>query len=106
MVMDGGEGGIRTPGSALRHYDGLANRCFRPLSHLSGSTLLNALGSISLHYTVNPGPDGTNYFGCRSHHARAFMTGAAGSNRPLPLGTPKSSCVRASSDLAAHDATP
>jgi len=31
----GGEGGIRTPGSALRHYDGLANRCFRPLSHLS-----------------------------------------------------------------------
>jgi hypothetical protein len=32
----GGEGGIRTLGSALRHYDGLANRCFRPLSHLSG----------------------------------------------------------------------
>src|SRR5581483_12279060 len=34
--MTGGEGGIRTPGSALRHYAGLANRFFRPLSHLSG----------------------------------------------------------------------
>ena len=33
--ITGGEGGIRTLGSALRHYDGLANRCFRPLSHLS-----------------------------------------------------------------------
>src|SRR5262249_1523646 len=33
----GGEGGIRTPGRALRPYDGLANRCFRPLSHLSVS---------------------------------------------------------------------
>src|ERR1051326_8158365 len=32
----GGEGGIRTLGRALRPYDGLANRCFRPLSHLSG----------------------------------------------------------------------
>ena len=31
----GGEGGIRTLGRALRPYDGLANRCFRPLSHLS-----------------------------------------------------------------------
>ncbi len=34
-LSSGGEGGIRTLGSALRHYDGLANRCFRPLSHLS-----------------------------------------------------------------------
>ncbi len=34
--MAGGEGGIRTLGRALRPYDGLANRCFRPLSHLSG----------------------------------------------------------------------
>jgi chaperonin GroES len=35
-IKSGGEGGIRTLGSAFRHYDGLANRCFRPLSHLSG----------------------------------------------------------------------
>ena len=34
-VVYGGEGGIRTLGRALRPYDGLANRCFRPLSHLS-----------------------------------------------------------------------
>ena len=33
----GGEGGIRTPGRGLGPYDGLANRCFRPLSHLSGA---------------------------------------------------------------------
>ena len=33
--VPGGEGGIRTPGTGLSQYDGLANRCFRPLSHLS-----------------------------------------------------------------------
>ena len=30
-----GEGGIRTPGTSVTPYDGLANRCFQPLSHLS-----------------------------------------------------------------------
>ncbi len=30
-----GEGGIRTPGTSVNQYDGLANRCFKPLSHLS-----------------------------------------------------------------------
>ena len=30
-----GEGGIRTPGTGMTQYDGLANRCFQPLSHLS-----------------------------------------------------------------------
>ncbi len=34
-LCSGGEGGIRTPGRGLGPYDGLANRCFRPLSHLS-----------------------------------------------------------------------
>ena len=34
-LRSGGEGGIRTPGTGLGQYDGLANRCFRPLSHLS-----------------------------------------------------------------------
>src|SRR5579883_2089021 len=34
-MQSGGEGGIRTPGTGLSQYDGLANRCFRPLSHLS-----------------------------------------------------------------------
>ena len=31
-----GEGGIRTRGTGVTQYDGLANRCFQPLSHLSG----------------------------------------------------------------------
>src|SRR5256885_16863386 len=31
----GGERGIRTLGRALRPYDGLANRWFQPLTHLS-----------------------------------------------------------------------
>ncbi len=35
ILITGGEGGIRTPGTGLGQYDGLANRCFRPLSHLS-----------------------------------------------------------------------
>ncbi len=30
-----GEGGIRTPGAGYFPHDGLANRCFKPLSHLS-----------------------------------------------------------------------
>jgi|LakMenEpi03Aug12_release.lakeMendotaPanAssembly.Ray.scaffolds.fasta_scaffold07002_12 hypothetical protein len=30
-----GEGGIRTRGTGLSPYDGLANRSFRPLRHLS-----------------------------------------------------------------------
>src|SRR6266480_1638289 len=33
----GGERGIRTLGRALRPYDGLANRWFKPLTHLSKS---------------------------------------------------------------------
>ena len=32
---ENGEGGIRTPGTGVTPYDGLANRCFKPLSHLS-----------------------------------------------------------------------
>ncbi len=30
-----GEGGIRTPGRGVNPYDGLANRCLKPLGHLS-----------------------------------------------------------------------
>ncbi len=30
-----GEGGIRTPGTSVHRYDGLANRCLKPLGHLS-----------------------------------------------------------------------
>ena len=32
-----GEGGIRTRGTGLSPYDGLANRCLQPLGHLSGN---------------------------------------------------------------------
>src|SRR5580692_10883333 len=50
----GGEGGIRTLGRALWPYDGLANRCFRPLSHLSvfNSPDFSGLWSMSPHYTA------------------------------------------------------
>ena len=34
MVLNGGEGGIRTLGTLLE-YGALAKRCFRPLSHLT-----------------------------------------------------------------------
>ena len=30
-----GEGGIRTRGTGVYPYDGLANRCLKPLGHLS-----------------------------------------------------------------------
>ena len=38
-----GEGGIRTPGAPLKTLNGLANRRFQPLSHLS----LYCLGKAS-----------------------------------------------------------
>ena len=34
-----GEGGIRTRGTGVYPYDGLANRCLKPLGHLSNSLL-------------------------------------------------------------------
>ena len=33
--VENGEGGIRTPGRGVYPYDGLANRCLKPLGHLS-----------------------------------------------------------------------
>ena len=36
--LKNGEGGIRTRGTSLTPYNGLANRRFQPLSHLSGLT--------------------------------------------------------------------
>ena len=51
--VSGGEGGIRTPGTDLSPFDGLANRCFRPLSHLSakwvGSLAMVTLANLLLH---------------------------------------------------------
>ncbi len=38
-----GEGGIRTRGTEGNPYDGLANRCLKPLGHLSKSLLYRAL---------------------------------------------------------------
>ncbi len=34
-----GEGGIRTPGAGFYQHDGLANRCIKPLCHLSNTIL-------------------------------------------------------------------
>jgi len=36
---ENGEGGIRTPGTGLNPFNGLANRRFKPLSHLSSAVL-------------------------------------------------------------------
>ena len=42
---DNGEGGIRTRGTSLYRYDGLANRCLKPLGHLSKLLSLRTLRS-------------------------------------------------------------
>ena len=34
-IQNGGEGGIRTPGTGFIRYGGLANHCLQPLGHLS-----------------------------------------------------------------------
>jgi hypothetical protein len=38
-----GEAGIRTRGKGLYPYDGLANRCLKPLGHLSKLFIYNDL---------------------------------------------------------------
>ena len=35
FIGGNGEGGIRTRGTGVYPYDGLANRCLKPLGHLS-----------------------------------------------------------------------
>jgi hypothetical protein len=53
LATEGGEGGIRTLDTSLSSYNGLANRPFRPLRHLSvlGLTLnaksLTPLSAVS-----------------------------------------------------------
>ena len=37
-LLNGGEGGIRTPGTGFIRYGGLANHCLQPLGHLSMRT--------------------------------------------------------------------
>ncbi len=44
----GGEGGIRTLGTGVSPYNGLANRRIRPLCHLSGERLFTSLTQPSL----------------------------------------------------------
>jgi hypothetical protein len=41
-----GEGGIRTRGTGVHPYDGLANRCLQPLGHLSGFIVYIQMGGI------------------------------------------------------------
>ena len=53
----GGEGGIRTLGTGVSPYNGLANRRIRPLCHLSGV--------LEFQFT-------TSELGGRSARARAF----------------------------------
>jgi hypothetical protein len=52
----GGEGGIRTLGTGISQYNGLANRRIRPLCHLSVVSTL-ACQRFSGHFSVNHAPD-------------------------------------------------
>ena len=61
--INGGEGGIRTLGSAIRHYGGLANRCFQPLSHLSARLPCVGIGCAGTelpHGIVTDAPAASN----------------------------------------------
>ncbi len=58
---ENGEGGIRTPGTGVTQYDGLANRCFQPLSHLS--TCACAIGPGAQDGGVMGHSSGTEMFG-------------------------------------------
>jgi hypothetical protein len=51
LGINGGEGGIRTPGRSFGPYNGLANRRIQPLCHLSadGSTGNNGR---SIEYSI------------------------------------------------------
>src|SRR5947209_10339111 len=54
--LDGGEGGIRTPGRSFGPYNGLANRRLQPLGHLSAvrlKSLTHCVGLFSLPF-VHP----------------------------------------------------
>jgi hypothetical protein len=55
-----GEGGIRTRGTGLYPYDGLANRCLKPLGHLSEQSR-NNLQSLSMYCNNNISCDGPFY---------------------------------------------
>ena len=58
-----GEGGIRTPGTGLTPYDGLANRCLQPLGHLSRILALRRL-------TATPRRIPQSVRGCILHDAQ------------------------------------
>ena len=52
LKKSGGEGGIRTLGTGVSPYNGLANRRIRPLCHLSGpwdQNFADTLPSLWLH---------------------------------------------------------
>ena len=48
IVGTGGEGGIRTLGTGVSPYNGLANRRIRPLCHLSGPNELHHSRNVRL----------------------------------------------------------
>ena len=50
VSMENGEGGIRTRGTSLNSYDGLANRYLQPLGHLSKSLFLKSLLLLPQEY--------------------------------------------------------
>ena len=61
--IENGEGGIRTRGRGVNPYDGLANRCLKPLGHLSERSFNNLLHAgrcckkitVKLHFFIAAG---------------------------------------------------
>jgi hypothetical protein len=50
----GGEAGIRTLGTGISPYNGLANRRFRPLSHLTAARKLSINEIVTYSLTIVP----------------------------------------------------
>ena len=50
LKTSGGEGGIRTLGTGVSPYNGLANRRIRPLCHLSGERMNEAVALLVYHF--------------------------------------------------------
>ena len=73
----GGEGGIRTLGTGVSPYNGLANRRIRPLCHLSGAHRNGPLASVVYHFCFRSGP--TNWL--PSQPSRLTAISFAGSSQ-------------------------
>ncbi len=80
-----GEGGIRTPGAGVTQHDGLANRCFQPLSHLSKKVYVH---SVTMNFTIRPATTPTSrdfHLVCNPRRAAAKYRDTARRHCPATL---------------------